>query len=312
MKKRVFLLLLCAVSFLLIFPLTASADTGPKPSVKVTFNWLGDELCYATLLSKTDSTGPASVWDGTEENARHNENESYSYAELDYKTWKAFVDYKDADGFYFLQTGWKINETKSLDWAYYPPEIFKILLYFPESNTFAVSKIYERYAFDSYFTVDMSGSVIAAVDRPEYSEAESYNEISITAERDYNTKREILSFALRIALTVVIETAVAFLFGYIAKKQLLLIVGVNAVTQLILNIMLNTVCLNSGYSEYIVTYILLELAVFVTEAVIYSVFLNKLSDKPKKRGIAVIYALAANACSFAAGLALSKIIPTVF
>lgn len=307
-----FLLLLCAVSFLLIFPLTASADTGPKPSVKVTFNWLGDELCYATLLSKTDSTGPASVWDGTEENARHNENESYSYAELDYKTWKAFVDYKDADGFYFLQTGWKINETKSLDWAYYPPEIFKILLYFPESNTFAVSKIYERYAFDSYFTVDMSGSVIAAVDRPEYSEAESYNEISITAERDYNTKREILSFALRIALTVVIETAVAFLFGYIAKKQLLLIVGVNAVTQLILNIMLNTVCLNSGYSEYIVTYILLELAVFVTEAVIYSVFLNKLSDKPKKRGIAVIYALAANACSFAAGLALSKIIPTVF
>lgn len=312
MKKRAFLLLLCAVSFLLIFPFTASADTGPKPSVKVTFNGLGDELCYATLLSKTDSTGPASVWDGREENARHNENESYSYAELDYKTWKAFVDYKDADGFYFLQTGWKINETKSLDWAYYPPEVFKILLYFPESNTFAVSKIYERYAFDSYFTVDMSGSVIAAVDRPEYSEAEPYNEISITAEKDYNTKREILFFALRIALTVVIETAVALLFGYRAKKQLLLIVGVNAVTQLILNIMLNTVCLNSGYSEYIVTYILLELAVFVTEAVIYSAFLNKLSDKPKKRGIAVIYALVANACSFAAGLALSKIIPTVF
>ena len=312
MKKRAFLLLLCAVFFLLIFPLTASADTGPKPSVKVTFNGLGDELCYATLLSKTDSTGPASVWDRIEENARHNENESYSYAELDYKTWKAFVDYKDVDGFYFLQTGWKINETKSLDWAYYPPEVFKILLYFPESNTFAVSKIYERYAFDSYFTVDMSGSVIAAVDRPEYSEAEPYNEISITAEKDYNTKREILFFALRIALTVVIETAVALLFGYIAKKQLLLIVGVNAVTQLILNIMLNTVCLNSGYSEYIVTYILLELAVFVTEAVIYSAFLNKLSDKPKKRGIAVIYALVANACSFAAGLALSKIIPTVF
>ena len=150
------------------------------------------------------------------------------------------------------------------------------------------------------------------MDRPEYSEAEPYNEISITAEKDYNTKREILFFALRIALTVVIETAVALLFGYIAKKQLLLIVGVNAVTQLILNIMLNTVCLNSGYSEYIVTYILLELAVFVTEAVIYSAFLNKLSDKPKKRGIAVIYALVANACSFAAGLALSKIIPTVF
>ena len=312
MKKRVFLLLLCVVLSLLIFPFTASADTGPKPSVKVTFNGLGDELCYATLLSKTTSTGPASVWDGSEENARHNENESYSYAELDYKTWKAFVDYKDADGFYFLQTGWRINETKSLDWAYYPPEVFKILLYFPENNTFAVSKIYERYAFDSYFTVDMSGSVISAVDRPEYSEAEPYNEISITAEKDYNTRWEILSFALRIALTVLIETTVALLFGYRAKKQLLLIVGVNAVTQLILNILLNAVSLKSGYSEYIITYILLELAVFVTEAVIYSVALNRLSVKQKGRGIAVIYALAANACSFAAGLAISKIIPSIF
>ena len=312
MKKRMFFVLLCAVSLLLIFPLTASADTGPKPSVKVTFNGLGDELCYATLLSKTDSTGPASVWDGRDENARHNENESYSYAELDYKTWKAFVDYKDADGFYFLQTGWQINKTKRLDWVYYPPEVFKILLYFPESNTFAVSKIYERYAFDSYFTVDMSGSVIAAVDRPEYSEAEPYNEIGITAEKDYDTKQEMLSFALRIALTVLIETAVALLFGYRAKKQLLLIVGVNAATQLILNILLNAVCLKSGYSEYIITYILLELAVFAAEAVIYSVFLNKLSDKPKKRGIAVIYALAANACSFTAGLLFSQIIPSVF
>lgn len=312
MKKRAFLLLLCAVFSLLIFPLTASADTGPKPSVKVTFNGLGDELCYATLLSKTESTGPAWVWDGRDENARHNENESYSYAELDYKTWKAFVDYKDADGFYFLQMGWQINETKSLDWVYYPPEIFKILLYFPESNTFAVSGIYERYAFDSYFTVDMSGSVIAAVDRPEYKETEPYNEIGITAEKDYDTKGEILSLVLRIALTAVLETAVALLFGYRAKKQLLLIVGVNAVTQLILNILLNAVCLKSGYSEYIGTYILLELAVFVTEAVVYSVFLNKLSGKPKGRGIAVVYALAANACSFAAGLALSKIIPSVF
>lgn len=134
MKKRVLLLLLCAVLSLLIFPLTASADTGPKPSVKVSFKSLGDELCYATLLSKTESTGPATVWDGTEENARHNENESYSYSELNHKIWKAFVDYKDSDGFYFLQCGWQINETKSLDWAYYPPEVFKILLYFPKAT----------------------------------------------------------------------------------------------------------------------------------------------------------------------------------
>lgn len=312
MKKKV-ILLLCAVSLLMLFPFPASADTGPKPSVKISFKNLGDELCYATLLSKTKSTGPASVWDGRDENARHNENESYSYSELDYKTWKAFVDYNDADGFYFLQCGWQINEIKSLDWTYYPPEIFKILLYFPESNTFAVSKIYERYAFDSYFTVDMSGSVIAAVDRPEYTEeTNSYNEIGITAEKSYNLNKEIIYLAIRIAITVILETAIALIFGYRNKKQLLLIFGVNAVTQLLLNISLNSVSLKSGYTEYIITYALLELAIFIAEAVIYSAFLNKLSNKPKKRGLPMLYALCANACSLAAGIALARLIPVIF
>lgn len=297
----------------MLFPLTASADTGPKPSVKVSFKGLGDELCYATLLSKTESTGPASVWDGRDESARHNENESYSYSELDYKIWKAFVDYEDSDGFYFLQLGWKINETKSLDWVYYPPEVFKILLYFPESNTFAVSRIYERYAFDSYFTVDMSDSRIAAVDRPEYAEeTNSYNEIGITAEKSYNFKQEIISLAVRIALTVILETALALIFGYRNKKQLLLIFVVNAVTQLTLNISLNSVGLKSGYTEYIITYALLELAIFIAEAIIYSAFLDKLSGKPKKRALCVLYALCANACSLAVGLTLAKLIPVLF
>lgn len=297
----------------MLFPLTASADTGPKPSVKVSFKGLGDELCYATLLSKTESIGPASVWDGRDESARHNENESYSYSELDYKIWKAFVDYEDSDGFYFLQLGWKINETKSLDWVYYPPEVFKILLYFPESNTFAVSRIYERYAFDSYFTVDMSGSRIAAVDRPEYTEeTNSYNEIGITAEKSYNLKQEIISLAVRIVITVILETAIALIFGYRNKKQLLLIFGVNAVTQLTLNISLNSVGLKSGYTEYIITYALLELAVFIAEAIFYSALLNKLSDKPKKRGLCVLYALCANACSLAVGIALARLIPVIF
>ncbi len=57
-----------AVMLFVLLPLfcsiTASADTGPKPSVKVSFEGLSDELCYGTLLSASKSTGPASVWDG--------------------------------------------------------------------------------------------------------------------------------------------------------------------------------------------------------------------------------------------------------
>ena len=87
-------MLMCIVMVMMIFPITASADTGPKPSVRITFENLGDDLCYGTLLSIKPSTGPSSAWDGNEEDARHNENpnEQYSYQPFGYDIWKAFVD----------------------------------------------------------------------------------------------------------------------------------------------------------------------------------------------------------------------------
>lgn len=109
--QAVFLLILCAAIITVGFPSAARADMGPKPSVRIRFENMGDELCYGTLLSKTKSTGPASAWDGVESHAKHSDNKSYSYADFDYEIWKAFAEYQDADGYYFLQEGWKVSET---------------------------------------------------------------------------------------------------------------------------------------------------------------------------------------------------------
>ena len=55
-RKSVFfifvLFLLAALS------VSAAADTGPKPSVRVRFRNMGEELCYGTLISEKPSTGP--------------------------------------------------------------------------------------------------------------------------------------------------------------------------------------------------------------------------------------------------------------
>ena len=142
--KKLIVMLLCLVLVSAVFPITASADTGPKPSVRITFENLGDKECWGTLLSSKESTGPSSSWDGNEEDARHNGNENYSYQTFGYDVWKAFVDYDEQDEFYFLQEAWQINETKELAWTYYPPNEFKILLYFPETGEYAVSGVYER------------------------------------------------------------------------------------------------------------------------------------------------------------------------
>lgn len=85
---HILLLSAACVLLMLSFPLTAHADIGPKPSVQVTFTGMDpDALCYGTLLSERDSTGPSYVWDGEEASAR--------YPDGEYEIWKAFVDYED-------------------------------------------------------------------------------------------------------------------------------------------------------------------------------------------------------------------------
>lgn len=296
MKKKMIFVCFCALLLVLLLPQTVSADMGPKPSVHITFEGLGEEVCYATLLSKVDSTGPYSAWDGTEANARYRENADYSYAELDYETWKAFAEYED--GFYFLQEGWRVDETGTLDWTYYPPSTFKILLYFSERGVFAESGVYERYAFDSYFTVDLTGQDIAAV------AAEP-----IVAERSYDYTWETLSLLARIVVTIALEIGLALLFGYRAKKQLFLIAGVNLVTQIILNLLLNIVNYSAGFMAFVFLYALLELIVFTIEAAVYRGLLDRWAVKPRGKAVAVVYALLANILSYGAGFVLALVIP---
>ncbi|MBR2957976.1 MAG: hypothetical protein IKC20_06970, partial [Clostridia bacterium] len=132
----------------IVFSFTAFADTGPKPSVVIDLVGLNGRECYGTLLSDDESYGPNRAWREGEE--------MLAYHETDAEIWKKFVSYKDTDGYYFLQQFWNCTEAKGFKWGYYPPDPFKLLLYFPETDTFAVTPVYEQYAFDSYYTVDVS------------------------------------------------------------------------------------------------------------------------------------------------------------
>ena len=302
MKKfqKVSAFLLCIAVLLSVFTLPINADMGPKPSVRVNLENMTDAKCYGTLLSKNSSTGPQSAWDG-------NEDHIYNY-DLDIEIWRKFVEYKDTDGYYFLQIAWEVTQTKQIAWTYYPPQSFKILLYFPDSDTFAVSGIYERYAFDTYYTVDMDGVNIGSVN---LDEAQSTNE-RIDAYRSYQWRQEMISLFARIMITIAIEMAVAILFGFRNKKQLITLIVTNSATQVILNILLNVINYNSGQYAFTFWYVVFELIVFALEAAIYCRILKKFSENPKRNNFYYIYAFVANAVSFVAGLHLAYIIPGIF
>ncbi len=283
-------ILLCLLIAYLI-PVTAQADTGPKPSVQVSFENMDERLCYGTLLSKSESTGPAYAWDGKEESVN-------LWGDQDAEIWRAFVDYQDPDGFYFLQWFWRCDESKSLSWGYYPPQTFKILLYWPDTGEFRSSEICERYAFDSYYTVDTGTMQTETTVLP--------------VERDYNYTREVAGFIARLIITLLIELGVAWLFGFRRKELLLLILGANVVTQAALNLILNGVYNQQGPWAFLFYYVVLEPVIFAAEAFFYCLTFRRFGDAGIRRRRIVLYALAANVCSFVGGFLLWKVIPGIF
>ncbi len=292
MKRKITALLFCFLMICLLFPIDASADTGPKPSIVIQFKNMGDELCYGTLLSKDKTTGPYSAWDGSEKDMP-----DAVYTDMD--IWRAFVDYEDADGYYYLQKTFPCSEDKAIEWTYLPPSPFKILLYYPGTNIFISSGIYEKYAFDSYFSVDMNGIDIANVTPV------------LIAEESYSYARELFSLSVRIVVTILLEVCVAFLFGFGRKNLLIWIFSVNTLTQILLNLTLNFTFHEKGSLSFIASYLLLECLVFVIESALYLVLFPKTSSCIIPQWKIILYTFTANAVSFGGGMMIARLIPII-
>ena len=266
----------------------ARADSGPKPGVTVDFVGIDGEY-HVTLLSSVQSTGPHS--------AANEYRDYYGSQEIFLK----FKEYQDPDGYYFLGLFQECSETNRFAWSYYPPSEFKILIYFPETDSFAVSgERLEQYAFDSYFTAEISCSDIDA-------------QPVIEAKKSYNYGKEIFSFVVRVVLTLAVELVIALMFGLLKAGMFRYIVRVNVITQIALNIALNIY----GYFRgpgffYVALYAFLEILVVIVEAAKYSRYADRQLDGAVSEAKVVWYAVLANVASFAAGVWLSMVITYVF
>ncbi len=289
MKRKLQMLLTCVLPvmiFAAMLPVTAYADIGPKPSVQIEFTDLEGDF-YVTLLSKNKSTGPYS-YDYTEDTPP-----DYMLKDGDEEViktaWTAMHQYRDGDGYFFIGFMDKCSATDDFKWGYYPPAVFKVLIYLPQSGEMLVSDIQQRYAFDSYFSLAAKNGV--------------------TVTQNYDYLPELISLGGRIVLTILIEIALAFLFKIKGEKLMLWVCGANVLTQIGLNVFLNVSNYQQGHMAFVVYYILGEIAVLAAEAVLY-LLLSKKYNFSKTR--MVIYAFVSNAASFAAGLWLAKLIPGIF
>jgi hypothetical protein len=255
--------------FLFVGIITVQADMGPKKSITVEIVGM-EESEYTVTFIGTKTPPPYGDWERDE-----------------YLEYHPIMDYHDDEGFKFVGQYWVEQGDSTVRWGYYPPSPFKILI-MTSDGTLYVSEKLESYAFSSYFKVDLEDILNQAIDE---SGIVTFDDV----DKNYHYGNEITSFALRLILTIIIELAIAYLFLFRKKKELVFIFGVNIVTQVFLNGMLNWVSYKNGYISAIILLIGLEIVVLFIESIAYTF-------KFKEQGVrAILYALIANLTSFILG-----------
>lgn len=299
MKKR-----WCSIltALLLLLPLTAmpvSADVGPKPSVVVALEGLEGRTCWGTLLSQQEGTGPYGRF--YEEEAAEDPEEDRALRAL------LPLERMDSEGFHLLNFVKDCSDGE-FSWTYYPPHTYKIALWFPEEDALAVSGVYHRYAFDSYYRLDLSGVELMPGGIVELEAAR--------LQRDYPYGASLLALAGRVALTLGAELLLALAFGLRTRQALKWVAVVNLATQLGLNLALELFTYCNGALEGMMAilalpvYLAAEAVVTLVELRIYQ---RKLLGERGASGRRITaYTWTANLCSLLAGVLLSFRLPALF
>lgn len=283
MKKFKIYALLLIVIIGFLNPIKASADVGPKPSVTVKVKGGNVENdVYITLLSLKPRYGPYSAKESYEDEIA-----------------KKFNEFKDEDGYYYIDNHYKLEDGK-MYWGYYPPDNFKILMYIPATDSYIVSETpLKTFAFKSFYNVSIP-----------YEISNTHgNTVIVNPVRSYNIGQEALGLSLRILLTIAVELAIALLFGFRHRKQLKTIALTNVFTQGLLNVLLFAVLYFLGGLLFLLAYILLEIVVFVIEAIIYMSKLKTVDEKPIGTFTVWFYSFLANTISLIVGIILTGYIP---
>ena len=271
----------------------AFADFGPKPSVVVEFENAGDQEYYVTLVAKEDKLGSPFSRITAEDQPETD----------DIAIWNRLVAYEDPDGMVFAGNVQKLTGDGAYVWGYYPPSEVRVLIYFPDTDSFVESsEILEQYAFDSYYQMDFN-------DLPE-----NWNDAvaAIPVTRKYNLLWQITAFLLRLAVTVAVECLLAVLFGFKGKRQMLLVLAVNCATQLAMNLLILDESVGL-FVFYVLQYALIEVGVILAEGLVYCLALPKLATPEQNRNVhPIAFAFFGNVASFSLGFLLSNWFPMLF
>ena len=290
MKIHIIIITILAVAILLVNPLPAHADGGPKAGLTIYCENLPEGEVYLDLLIDA----PPFL---NEEGMRYG---TYS--------WGEDPEHYDKDMLSILKAynvdGWRpalVTGVSNPIWGelrlkvkggsatshfgyFGVPDRFKIIVV-TENGDVVVSNLIERKAFDSEVDFDFSTGVAS-----ERSPA----------------LQVVKQFALLLPVTLAVEMLILLLFRFSLKQNWKPLLLINLATQTALHIVIALAVIWGGVTAAFMAYIGMEAAILIAEILLF-IFLLKEHSKLRR----AMFALAANAASFMVGLIIMGLLTMV-
>ncbi|WP_077368150.1 hypothetical protein [Anaerosalibacter sp. Marseille-P3206] len=280
-KTSVFFLVLMV--FLLTFPIVASADFGPKPSIEIIVKNPPQTEYYLDLLV-----------DYSRDDSHENIHDKEIYSENMYN----ILENYNVDGWRpALVTGTKVPIFGKLtgvpdgkdmihEFSYVGvPDKFKVIIVTSDGETIVSKNVVDRKAFNStvYFDCE-TGDLV------EKSMVKAY----------------LLQFISTCGITLIIEGLILVLFGFNLKKNWKPFLYINLLTQVLLTLIVFGAMYTSGSFAAILTYIPFEIVILIIETTMFSRYLTQHS---KSRRVA--FSITANVLSFLLGMIVLRYFPDI-
>lgn len=247
---------------------------GYYQTTKIVFEDI-EEPCYATLLSRYTVSG---TWSTKLEYDLNAPEEVINF----------FDEYQDSDHYFYLNYFQDVTEGL-LYWPYYPPDDFKLLMFFPQDGSFIVSdEIYHRYALTSTYKAKIADGHVVLT-------------------RNYDYPRMIVNTTFRIVLSTLLSVLVILLFARPLKSERKFIIFSTFIFQVILNLLISYYSFLHGFS--MVEYYLFIWLAYLPFALLQGYLFSR---KAYSMVAPYRYALLANVAAYALGMFLVDNFPGLF
>lgn len=267
-KKIIFAVLLLVLPFMINI---VHADMGPKPSIDLTFEGLGEGTYYASIFGGSEPIGPSRPFSME---FQYESIESYKNrnSNIPGDVIDRLVEYTSGE-YCFWGVIYPIDrENNKVSWGYYAPSEFMVVVITPDGKLIT-SEPYQRSVLAGYYKCTLSSD-------------------GITLSDNYSYGLEALKLVGRALATIIIELLIGLLFGYRSKPEVKRIVITNVITQLILNLGVSLGNYIGGILVAMFFMMILEFLIIFIEGAVYA---NKLSGK---NWLIWVYTILANVASF--------------